>query len=94
MNIQDQTIDQALVELMRTQRALESLRLKRRKASKQCMNKMCNAAFVPVSHTEKDRCVRCDCPMSRIDQEAREHAHAKRASLDLSHKLSDLRQGR
>lgn len=71
--IKDQTIDEALIEIMRTKKALEALR----KARKQD----------PTGElTLRD---------SRYySQQIKEHAAAKRASLDLTRKLADLRAGR
>ena len=57
--IQDKTIDQALIECMRTMKALQNLRGARKLGSANW-----------------------------------QHARAKRASLDLTRVLADLRQGR
>lgn len=71
--IKDQTIDEALIEIMRTKKALEALR-KARKV----------AGFG-----------RLKSPNWQVDRECqKEHAAAKRASLDLTRKLADLRAGR
>lgn len=69
--IKDSTLDEALIEIMRTKKALEALR-KARKASSERMNGL---------------------PWWGCDQ-VKEHAAAKRASLDLTRKLADLRAGR
>lgn len=75
--IKDQTIDEALIEIMRTKKALEALRKVRKKAE-----------------AEEDS-VRRSNYQWRIDRHCqREHAAAKRASLDLTRKLADLRAGR
>lgn len=67
--IQDHTIDQALVELARTMKALKALRAARKR---------------DTEHPDQWRA---------FDQ-AVEHAAALRASMDLTRKLADLRQGR
>ena len=67
--ILDITIDQALIELKRTEKALLALRKARRAGSS------VRGAWV-------------------YNDQVREHAAAKRASLDLTHKLADLRAGR
>lgn len=71
--IQDKTIDEALIEIMRTKKALEALRKARKQA--------------PLGElTIHDTWY--------YSQQAKEHAAAKRASLDLTRKLADLRAGR
>lgn len=67
--IRDITIDQALIELKRTEKTLLALRKARRAAAN------VRGGWV-------------------YDDQIREHAAAKRASLDLTHKLADLRAGR
>lgn len=71
--ITDKTLDEALVELLRTKRALEALRAKRK-------------------HSEQQQDIG-GMPWFYGDQ-IKEHAAAKRASLDLTRKLADLRAGR
>lgn len=68
--IKDQTIDEALIELLRTKKALEALRSARK-----------------ISDT--DRFIE-NGQWSTVAL----HAAAKRASLDLTRKLADLRAGR
>lgn len=65
MGIKDKTIDEALIEIMRCQRALEALRAVRKKG-----------------------------PSFGRWTLQNEHSAALRASLDLTRKLADLRQGR
>jgi hypothetical protein len=67
--IQDKTIDEALIEIMRTKRALEALRKARKQGGRN--------GYAWVYHDQM-----------------KEHAAALRASLDLTRKLADLRQGR
>lgn len=65
--IKDKTIDEALIEIMRTKKALEALRRARK---------------VPGMTTWY------------YSDQIKEHAAAKRASMDLTRKLADLRAGR
>lgn len=76
--IKDQTIDEALIEIMRTKKALEVLR-KARKESKDR-----DTAIKPVGLEGKWHCF----------EQQTEHAAVKRASMDLTRKLADLRAGR
>lgn len=71
--IQDKTIDETLVELARTMKALQALRAARKSLNLDAYEHQINTGrWSPVA----------------------EHAAAKRASLDLTRKLSDLRAGR
>lgn len=70
--IRDITIDQVLIELKRTEKALLELRAERR-------------ATAEYEATQGKRC----WPKPSVL-----HAAAKRASLDLTRKLADLRAGR
>ena len=69
--IQDHTIDQTLIELARTMKALKALRAARKDVKSN-----------GVGWYAVDRYC------------TREHAAATRASMDLTCKLADLRQGR
>lgn len=69
--ITDKTLDEALVELLRCKKALETLRAKRKLRDD-------TARFIETGRWT----------------EVAEHAAAKRASLDLTRKLADLRAGR
>lgn len=71
--ILDKTIDEALIEIMRTKKALEALR-KARKS---------------ISHDRDEHQINTGRWSDKT-----EHAAAKRASLDLTRKLADLRAGR
>lgn len=75
--IQDHTIDQALVELARTMKALKALR-----AALKCADVTYDA----------DKAAGKLFP--RHPSTCSEHAAALRASMDLTRKLADLRQGR
>lgn len=74
--ITDKTLDEALVELLRTKRALEALRVARKESAAKYKG--------PVPLVED---------WQFYDQH-RQQAAAKRASLDLTRKLADLRAGR
>lgn len=69
--ITDKTLDEALVELLRTKRSLEALRAERKETSEH-------------EATQGKRC----WPAPSV-----KHAAAKRATLDLTRKLADLRAG-
>lgn len=74
--IQDSTLDEALVELLRTKKALEAVRRARKHVE----------ALLGRKRQYED-----DWP---IDRECmKEHAAAKRATLDLTRKLAQLRAG-
>jgi hypothetical protein len=92
--IKDQTIDEALIEIMRTKKALEALRKFRKTCDRRCPNNSCSAAWKPRSFRLGDQCVHCDTKMTLCMNPVVEHAVAKRASLDLTRKLADLRAGR
>lgn len=92
--IKDQTIDEALIEIMRTKKALEALRKFRKTCDRRCPNNSCKAAWKPVPSAIGDECVHCDTKMTLCMNPVVEHAAAKRASLDLTRKLADLRAGR
>lgn len=74
--ILDKTIDEALIEIMRTKKALEALRKARK-----------NAKVGLMYTVESDH-------WAVSSQVIKEHSAAKRASLDLTRKLADLRAGR
>lgn len=75
--ITDKAIDEALIEIMRTKKALEALRAKRK----------------TVSHDINGRTYE-NYEWLQVRECMKEHAAAKRASLDLTRKLADLRTGR
>ena len=92
--IKDQTIDQALIEIMRCKKALEALRTARKTSDRRCPNNSCKAAWQPKPFAIGEDCVHCKTKMTLCMNPVIEHAAAKRASLDLTRKLADLRQGR
>jgi hypothetical protein len=75
--IQDHTIDQTLIELARTMKALKALRAARKAASYDWDGR---------KYINAEALCRREC--------SAEHATATRASMDLTRKLADLRQGR
>ena len=92
--ISDHTLDQALVEMTRTLRAFKALRAARKSGDlpagfSTCMH--CYTANLPGIKS----CVCCSATeLSLVVYRSEVHAAALRASMDLSRKLSDLRQGR
>lgn len=92
--ITDKTLDEALVEAHRFIKAAKALRSKRKaeQGIKICADVACSA----VNLLEARACESCGAFSfyggTRVD--TTEHAACKRASLDLTRKLADLRQGR
>lgn len=72
--IKDQTLDEAIIEIARTLKALKKLRAKRKA---EFFDHAGRPYMTPPHHLVSI-----------------EHAAAKRASMDLTRKLADLRQGR
>lgn len=87
--IKDHTIDQTLIELARTMAALKALR-----AARKTRTRTCGVCYRVRSANVKA----CACGAVEVAFEMvidrRQHAAALRASLDLTRKLADLRQGR
>lgn len=92
--ITDKTLDEALVELLRTKRALEALRAERQRGDRRCPNRTCIAYWKRMGFAMGGECLHCDTKMVLCRQPIAEHAAAKRATLDLTRKLADLRAGR
>lgn len=92
--ITDKTLDEALVELLRCKKALEALRRARKEGDRRCINPGCFRQWRPVPFAIGDECVHCDSKMTLCLNPIVQHAAAKRASLDLTRKLADLRAGR
>ena len=92
--ITDKTLDEALVELLRTKRALEALRAKRKaeEGVKICSSLNCHVVN-PVDAKTCESCAGAEF-YGAIYPDRREHAAAKRASLDLTRKLAQLRAGK
>lgn len=91
--IKDQTIDEALIEIMRTKKALEALRKARKGKTKRCWRSTCELYQLDQPH-DRVKCRECNEPLYEHGSEVMPHAAAKRASLDLTRKLADLRAGR
>ena len=90
--ISDKTLDEALVELLRTKKALEALRAKRKVKTKHCIRRSC-ALFAQSEPFERTKCRECNESLYHSrDSEVKEHSAAKRASLDLTRKLAELRR--
>jgi len=92
--ILDKTIDEALIEIMRTKKALEALRKFRKTCNRRCPSSLCVAAWKPVPSTVGDECPHCETKMTLCMNPVVEHAAAKRTSMDLTRKLADLRASR
>lgn len=90
--IQDHTIDQTLIELARTMKALKALRAARNGAE-HCMRGSCAMLLIHVTQ-HSPKCKECGDPLYVVSDTRREHAAATRASMDLTRKLADLRRGR
>lgn len=91
--ITDKTLDEALVELLRCQRALEALRKERKAEHKYCPLRTCKN-HLQKFNTEESRCVLCGYALATSVSGPTLHAAAKRASMDLTRKLAALRTGR
>lgn len=91
--IKDQTIDEALIEIMRTKKTLEALRKARKGKTTRCGNASCDA-FQKDQPLEIHKCQLCGDLVYEHGSEVAPHAAAKRASLDLTRKLADLRASR
>lgn len=93
--ITDKTLDEALVELLRCKKALEVLRKARKKIIREQMAEMYKAPPGDGTYAEEDvRAALSEPFVSPYRRLAPQHAAAKRASLDLTRKLADLRAGR
>lgn len=91
--IDDKTLDEALIEIMRTKKALEALR-RARKGKVYCLRYSCVKYRQLVEQSHGTKCSECAERLYQAGTRAAEHAAAKRASMDLTRKLSDLRAGR
>lgn len=91
--ISDKTLDETLVELLRTKKALEALRKARKTSDRRCPNNACGDAWRPVPAADaSEYCLRCSTSMTSCWNPVVEHSAAKRASLDLTRKLAELRR--
>lgn len=91
--ITDLAIDQALIELKRTEKALLDLRAQRRSEQRYCPIRVCPDHLKKMPN-ETDFCPNCQGRMATSVSGPALHAAAKRASMDLTRKLAALRAGR
>lgn len=92
--ITDYTLDLTLVELTRTMKALQALRAARKSGETPINFSTCDDCFAANAPKIKS-CAYCSSlKLSPVVYPSKEHAAAKRASMDLTRKLADLRQGR
>jgi len=89
--IKDQTIDEALIEIMRTKKALEALRKVRKGKTKRCWRSACEL-YQQVQPLGRHKCPECGETLYEHGSEVSVHAAAKRASMDLTRKLAELRR--
>lgn len=92
--ITDETIDSTILELSRTMKALTALKAAR-KGPVVCLNRQCSkhGDGKPFKNDLGDRCY-CGHVLFPAFSQAKQHAAAKRASLDLTRMLANLRAGR
>lgn len=88
--IQDKTIDETLVELARTMKALQALRAARKCKTKRCYRGTCELFGVDVAH-DRLKCQECNEILYEHSAEMLPHASVKRASMDLTRALAKLR---
>ncbi len=93
--ITNETIDLTILELARTMKALKALKAVRsKKGPVICLRRPCEKTKGLVFEGDgSDRC-KCGGVLTPAAYETKQHAAAKRASMDLSRVLADLRQGR
>lgn len=91
--IKDQTIDEALIEIMRAKKALEALRKARKSKTKRCWRSACEL-YQQVQPIGRHKCPECGETLYEQGSEVAPHAAAKRASMDLTRVLANLRRGR
>ena len=93
--IRDITIDQALIELKRAEKALLALREARKAVKVEQLAQMSSAPATNGDFSEQDIRAAMSAPFVSPYRKLRAiNAAAKRASLDLTRKLADLRAGR
>lgn len=90
--ITDKQLDETLVELLRTKRALEALRAVRKGKTKRCWRLSCEN-YRKDMPLHMNRCSECNEHLYEHGSEVAPHAAAKRASLDLTRSLAKLRKG-
>jgi len=89
--IKDQTIDEALIEIMRTKKALEALRKARKEKTRRCWRSSCSLYQIDQA-ADHSKCPECNETIYDHGSEVAPHAAGKRASLDLTRKLAELRR--
>lgn len=93
--ITDRTLDETLFELLRCQRALEALRVKRKEIKAEQFGEMYLAPKTNGEYLEADVAAALSAPFVSPCRKLRTlNAAAKRASMDLTRKLASLRAGR
>ncbi len=93
MTIKTETIDLTIIELGRTMKALKALKHERATALCYCANSSCTEQWKDWRTTETE-CPACDAKLVRRSDGPVAHAAAKRASMDLTRMLANLRAGR
>lgn len=93
--ITSETIDATILELARTMKALTALKsVRSKKGPVYCLRRPCEKTNGRVFEGDgSDRC-KCGGVLRPAASEVKQHATAKRASMDLSRALADLRAGR
>jgi len=91
--IKDNTLDEAMVEAARFLKAAKALRAARKGKTKRCWRSACEL-YQQVQPLERHKCPECGETLYEHGSESIPHAACKRASLDLTRKLADLRAGR
>lgn len=93
--INNETINLTILELERTMKALKALKAARsKKGPVRCLSFQCQKTKGLVFNGDgSDRC-KCGSVVTPAGSQTKQHSAAKRASLDLSRMLSDLRAGR
>lgn len=97
--ITDETIDLTILELARTMRTLKALKAVRKVRTGACRNEACKHSFIPRTLLVNERgntyCSECAEPVEAYrPTDVKQHAAAKRASMDLTRMLANLRAGR
>lgn len=93
--IKTETIDEAIIELARTMTALKALKSARsKKGPVRCLGRPCPVTKGLVFEGDGSGRCKCGSVLTPAHGETKQHSAAKRASLDLTRKLADLRAGR
>lgn len=93
--IKTETIDDTIRELARTLKALQALKAARsKKGPVYCLGRPCPVTNGRVFEGDGSGRCKCGSVLTPAQSETKQHSAAKRASLDLTRKLADLRAGR